>query len=159
MAIPILKQVTVLSYKLYVKASNSQMVQLGQALSAAVSESRDVTPNFVIGNDPPDEADSLIPGVVRSRTIRLRRVRLFSKSLKQAFGRDDQPVLASLSDQNTPVDLIATVQDPATNKVKTITFKDGFLSDYGTNLDMQGDIREIEECTYNFRTATESPFS
>lgn len=158
MAIPVLKQVTVLSYKLYVKAANSQMVLLGQALNATVNESRDITPNFVIGNDPPDEADSLIPGVIRNRTIRLRRVRLFSKSLKEAFGRDDQKVLASLSDQNTPVDLIATIQDPATNKVKTITFKDGFLGEYTSNLDMQGDIREIEETTYTFRTATESQY-
>lgn len=158
MAIPVLKQVTVLSYKLWVKAADSQMVQLGQALSAVVAEQRDVTPNFTIGNDPPDEADALIPGVVRNRTIRLRRVRLFAKGLKQAFGRDDQPVLASLSDQNTPVDLIATIQDPATNKVKTITFKDGFLSDISSNLDMQGDIREMEECTYHFRTTSESAY-
>lgn len=158
MAVPKLQQVTVLSYKLFVRAADSKMVPLGQALNAVVSESRDVTPNFTIGNDPPDEADALIPGVVRNRTIRLRRVRLFSKGLKQAFGRDDQTVLASLSDQNTPVDLIATVQDPTTLKTKTVTFKDGFISDWSSNLDMQGDIREIEEATYVFRAAFESAY-
>lgn len=158
MAIPKLSQVTVLSYKLFVRATNSQMVPLGQALGAVISESRDMTYNFTIGNDPPDDPDALIPGVVRNKTIRLRRVRLFSKGLKQAFGRDDQTVLASLSDQNTPVDLVATVQDPNTLKIKTITFKDGFLADYTSNLNMEGDIREIEETTYHFRTASESAY-
>jgi hypothetical protein len=158
MAVPILRQTTVLSYHLYTTAANSKTVLLGQVLNATINESRDVTPNFTIGSDPADEADALIPGVVRTRTIRLRRVRLFAKGLKQAFGRDDQTVVASLGDQNTPIDLVATILDPNTNKTKTLTFKDGFLSDYTSNLDLQGDIREIEECTYTYRAVRESQY-
>lgn len=158
MSVPKLKQQTVLSYKLFVRAADSQMAPLGQALSIDLSETRDVTPNFVIGNDPPDEADALIPGVVRNRTIRLRRVRLFSKGLRQAFGRDDQSVLSSLTDQSTPVDLVATILDPNTNKTKTITFKDGFLSEISSALTMEGDIREIESATFVYRSSTETDF-
>jgi hypothetical protein len=158
MAIPKLKQQTVLSYKLFVRAADSQMVPLGQVLSISPSERRDVTPNFTIGSDPPDVADALIPGVVRDRTIQLRRVRLFAKGLRQAFGRDDQTVVASLSDQNTPLDLIATVKDPNSSKTKTITFKDGFLSDTSSELTMEGDIREIESATFVYRDISESDF-
>lgn len=159
MAIPPTRQQTVLSYKLYVRGTNSQMITLGQVQSLDLSESRDVTFNYVIGNDPPDEADALIPGVVKNRQVRLKRVRLFSKGLLQAFGRDDQSILASLADQNTPIDLVATILDPSNGKTKTITFKDGFLSEIASALNIEGDIREIENATYTFRTRTESAFA
>lgn len=159
MALPLIPQQTVLSYKLYVRASDSQMILLGQCLQIDVSERRDVTPNFVIGNDPPDEASNLIPGVVRDRNIRLRRVRLYSKGLLQAFGRDDQTVVPSLTDQNTTIDMVATVKNPNDGKVKTITWKDGFLSDVASALTMEGDIREIESATFIYRAVTETAFS
>lgn len=158
MAIPQIKQLTALSYKLFVHATNSQQVELGQVLSLDITESRDVNPNFVIGNDPPDVADSLIPGVVRTRTINLRRVTLLAKSLRQAFGRDDQSVVSSLSDQDTTIDLVATVQDPATKKIKTITFKDGFLSEVRGAITMEGDIRQIDSATYVYRDVSESEY-
>lgn len=158
MALPQIPQSNVLSYKLFVKASDSQMVALGQVLNIDVSETRDVTPNFVIGNEPPDQADGLIPGVVRNRTIRLRRVRLFSKSLLLAFGRDDQSIVASLSDQNTPIDLVASIKDPSTGKQKTVTFKDGFLSEVTGALSMEGDIREIQSATYNYVSVSETEY-
>ena len=95
MAIPQIPQTTVLSYKLFVRAQDSQMVPIGQVQTLDISESRDVTPNFVIGNDPRDEASHLIPGVVRTRQIRLKRVRLFAKSLRKAFGRKHETTAAA----------------------------------------------------------------
>jgi len=158
MSIPVIPQATVLSYKLFVRAQDSQMVSIGQVLQLDISERRDVTPNFVIGNDPRDEASNLIPGVVRDRTIRLRRVRLFAKSLRQAFGRDDQTIVSSLTDQSTPLDLVATLEDPNTEKTKTISFKDGFLSEVASALNIEGDIREIESATFVFRRIEETEF-
>jgi hypothetical protein len=158
MGVPQIPQTTVLSYKLFVRAQDSQMVPLGQVLNIDITERRDVTPNFVIGNDPRDEASNLIPGVVRDRTIRLRRVRLFAAGLRQAFGRDDQTIVASLTDQSTPLDLVATIEDPNTEQTKTITFKDGFLSEVTSALTMEGDIREIESATYVFRSVEETEF-
>lgn len=158
MALPKVPQQTVLSYKLFVRAADSQMVPIGQVLNIEPNESRDVIQNFVIGNDPPDQADGLIPGVVRNRTLALRRVRLFSKGLLQAFGRDDQTVVASLTDQNTPVDLVATIKDPNTGKTKTITFQAGFLSEVRSSLTMEGDIREIESANFTYLAKSESEF-
>ena len=156
MAIPKVPQVTALSYKLFVKAQDSSMLALGQVTTLSPTESRDVTPNFVIGNDPRDQASNLIPGVVRNRTIRLDRVRLYSKSLKQAFGRDDQSVVASLTDQSTPVTLIAALEDPNNGKHKSISFNDGFISDVSGQLRMEGDIREIESATFVYLSVTET---
>ena len=158
MAIPKTPQTTVLSYKLWVRGEDSQMVPLGQVLNIDVSERRDVTPNFVIGNEPRDQATNLIPGVVRDRNIRLRRIRLFAKSLLKAFGRDDQTIVASLTDQSTPLDLVATIQNPNDGKTKTITFKDGFLSEVASALTMEGDIREIQSATYIFTSVEETEF-
>jgi hypothetical protein len=158
MAVPFIPQSTVLSYSLYVKAKDSQMKKIGQVQSISISESRDVTPNFVIGNDPPDQADGLIPGVVKTRTAQLSRVRLYAKSLREVFGRDDQSILASLSDQNTPVDIVAVVKDPNSNKTKTITLKDGFLGSVDSTLDMNGDIREIEKASYTFLYIVETAY-
>lgn len=159
MAVPKIPQTTATSYKLFVKAADSQMVPLGQVLDIEAAESRDVNPNFVIGNDPPDQADGLIPGVVRNRTLRLRRVRLYAKGLRQAFGRDDQSVVASLTDLNTPVDLVATIKNPNDSKVKTITYKDGFLSDISGAVTMEGDIREIESATFVYLYPEETQFT
>jgi len=158
MGVPQIPQQTVLSYKLFVRAQDSQMVPIGQVQTLDISERREVTPNFVIGNDPRDEASHLIPGVVRDRTIRLNRVRLFAKSLRKAFGRDDQSIVASLTDQSTPIDLVATIENPNDDKTKTITFKDGFLSEVSSALTMEGDIREIETATYVFRSVEESEY-
>ena len=158
MGIPSIPQSTVLSYKLYARAKDSQQSPIGQCLQLDINERRDITPNFVIGNDPPDQADGLIPGVVRERTIRLKRVRLFLKSLRQAFGRDDQSIVASLSDQSTPVDLVATIKDPNSLKTKTVTFKDGFLGDLAQTLTMEGDIREIESTTFHFVSIEETEY-
>ena len=156
--IPLIPQQTVLSYKLYIQASGSKMRQIGQCQSVSITESREVIPNFVIGNDPPDQADGLIPGVVKTRTAQLSRVRLYNKSLREAFGRDDQLVVASLSDQNTPVDIVATVVNPSNGKTKTVTLKSGFLSNVDSKLDMNGDIREIESCGFTFLYIVETAF-
>ena len=159
MSVPLIPQITVLSYKLYIKAANSQMVQIGQVQNLTVAERRDVTPNFVIGNDPPDQASNLIPGVVKTRTATLSRVRLYSQSLKEVFGTDSQTAISSLTYQSSPVDLVATILNPNTNQTKTITWKDGFLSDVDSKLDMNGDIREIESCTFVYLSVVETPFA
>lgn len=150
----------VVSYKLFVAAQNSQKHVMGQITSIERSERRTVTDSFVIGNDPPDQPFELIPGVSTDRTLRLNNVSLYVKDFKKTIGRDDQAIVSSLADQNTPFDIHEVVTDPNTGKSKTRVYSGCFLSDVGATKDIaRGDIRVIETATAVFKTVTETGYN
>lgn len=152
MAQPLTVTQLVTSYKIFVTASNSQQHQIGTILSMSPSESRDVTDSFVIGSNPPDVPVELIPGVVRTREIRVRAIALYTQELLKVFGTDAQTVIVALSDQNTPFDIQETVLNPSTNQTKTRTYQSCFIQAYDSTRDITGtDIREIQNATIRYR--------
>lgn len=159
MASPKTNSQLVTSYKIFVRAENSQRNEIGQLMFINPSESREVTDSFVLGNNPPDEPFELIPGVVRNRTLSVNFVALYQKEFQKAVGRDDQDVVVALSSQNTPFDVEETVTDPTTGKTKTRTYQGCFLSSYSSVRDItRGDIREIQSATIVYKRVVGTNF-
>lgn len=159
MASPKTQAQLVTSYKIFVRAENSQRHEIGQLMSINPSESRDITDSFVLGNNPPDEPFELIPGVVRSRRLEANYVALYQKEFQQAVARDDQDVVAALSQQNTPFDLEESITDPNTGKTKTRTYQQCFIQDYSSVRDItRGDIRELQRATIVYKRVVGSAF-
>lgn len=159
MAPPKTKALLVTSYKIFVTATDSQRKEVGQLISLSPSESRDVLDSFVLGSNPPDEPDELIPGVTRSRRLSASFVALYVRELQQALGRDDQDVVASLSENNTPFDIQETVTNPNTNQSKTRTYQGCFIADYSSTRDIsRGDIREIQTATIVYKRVISSDY-
>lgn len=146
------------SYKLYAKGPDGQQHEIGTAVNFNPSERRDMTYNFVIGHNPPDEARDLIPGPVRDATLTVDFVALYKEGVIKAFGQGaGQGLLISIRDQNKPFDVQETVKEPSTNKAKTITYKDCYIADYRAVKDIgRGDIRVIHTATIHFRSISGS---
>ncbi len=159
MASPKTQSLLVTSYKIFVTAADSQKREIGQLQSINPSESRDVTDSFVLGNNPPDEPFELIPGVVRSRRLAVTYVSLYTKELQKALGRDDQDVVTTLSENNTPFDIVETVTNPNTSQSKTRIYQGCFIQDYSATRDIgRGDIREIQTATIVYKRVTSTDF-
>lgn len=159
MAIPLTQSAVVTSIKLFVTAANSQRHEIGQLTHLNPHETRTITDSFVIGNNPPDVPFELIPGVVTTRSLDARYVSLYVLPAQQAFARDDQNVVASLSDQNTPFDIQVTLQNPNTGQTKTLTYQGCYISDYNATRDIAGgDIRILENVTIIYRTTSSTTF-
>lgn len=159
MAIPRTKSKLVTSYKLFVTAQDSTRREIGMVTTASPSERRTITPTFVIGNNPPDEPFELVPDVVRDKTLRVSRLALYTKTAMEALGRDNQSIVAALSDQNTPFDIAETVTDPNTSKTQTRTYQGCWISDYGSERNMaQGDIRELETVTIMYTRSSQTSY-
>ena len=144
----------VTSYKLYAKGLDGEQHEIGTAVNFNPSERRDMTYNFVIGNEPADEARDLIPGPVRDATLSVDFVALYKEGVIKAFGRDaGVGLLRSIRDQNKPFDVVETVTDPDTSNVRTTTYKSCYISDYRATRDIgRGDIRVVETVTIHFRS-------
>lgn len=159
MAQPKTNALLVTSYKIFVTAENSQRHEIGQIQSINPSESRDVTDSFVLGSNPPDEPQELIPGVVRTRRLNVTYIAIYTKEFQKAVGRDDQDVVTGLSEQNTPFDIQETVTDPNTNKSKTRIYQGCFIADYSSTRDIaRGDIREIQNATVVYKRVSSTQF-
>lgn len=159
MATPQTNALLVTSYKIFVTAADSQRHEIGQLQSLNPTEARDVTDSFVIGSNPPDEPQELIPGVVRTRRLAATYVALYTKELQKALARDDQEVVTALSENNTPFDIIETITDPNTGKSKTRIYQGCYISDYSSTRDIaRGDIREIQTATIVYKRVTSSNF-
>jgi len=158
-ASPKTKAQLVTSYKIFVRADDSQRQEIGQLISLNPSEGRDITDSFVLGNTPPDEPFELIPGVVRNRRLEANYVALYQKEFQQAVARDDQDVVVALSSQNTPFDIEESVTDPNTGQTKTKTYQECFIQDYSSVRDIsRGDIREIQRATIVYKRVVGTNF-
>ena len=87
-------------------------------------------------------------------------VTLYVQNALQAFGRDDQAALmASLADQNSPVDIEISLLNPNTGQTKTTTYQGCYMSDYSPNYDItSADIRIIESITFVYRQVSTTQY-
>jgi len=157
----------VTSYEMYVTNSDGVRSKVGAIQSLNPSEAKDVTPSFEIGTTlggRVGEPYELVPGLVRSKSLNITRLRLYTKNMIQAFGG---PVGAeTLYEQDTPFDIEENVTVPAFNadgtpnpdaskaSIKTIKiYKDCLISNLGSTRSIAGgDIRETETATVVYRT-------
>lgn len=160
MATAVTQTALVTSITLHATAANSQRNIIGQINKLTPHETRTITDSFVIGNSPPDIPFELIPGVVTGRTLTATFVSLYVNNALQAFGRDDQAgLLASLADQNSPVDIEVSLLNPNTGKTKTTTYSGCYMNDYSPNYDItSNDIRILESCTFTYKQVSTTQF-
>lgn len=159
MAVPKTSTKLVTSYKVFVTAEDSTRREIGMLGNIDPSERRTVTPTFVIGNEPADEPFELVPDVVRDKTLRVERFALYTKSAMEALGRDDQSIVATLSDQNTPFSISEEITNPATGQTKTRTYDGCWISDYSSVRNLaRGDIREMESVTIAYTKVVETQY-
>lgn len=159
MAIPKTNTALTTSLKVFITAEDSQRHEIGTLLNINPSERREITPNFTIGADVPDEATELIPGVVRDRRITADVVVLYDVPGLKPFGRDDQSIVASLADQNTPFVIQEQISNPRTGKVKTIEYVDCYIENFDETRDLQRpDIRILAKVTIRYRRRIERAY-
>lgn len=166
------KTQTALGYRLFVVGADGVERELGMAVGADPSERRSVTPNFVIGNNPPDEPQEIVPQVVSEKTLRFERIALFDLTVLQAFvnpgkatvtdsnGRTvADPVIATLAGQTVPLKIIERITDPNTSKTKTRTYEGCIVTDWSSTRNMgRGDIREMENVSITYLRVTETAY-
>lgn len=156
---PLTNAELVTSYKIYVTAQDSQKHEMGQIQSINPSQTREVTDSFVLGNDPPDVPKELIPGVSKNRRLQVSNIALYARDFNKTIARDDQDIVSSLSDQNTPFDVHEVITNPNDGTSKTRIYQGCYLSDISKVTDItRGDIRIIESATIAFKTVTETKF-
>ena len=160
MATPVTQTALVTSITIHSTAAGSQRNIIGQINKLTPHETRTITDSFVIGNSPPDIPFELIPGVVQGRTLTATFVSLYITNALQAFGRDNQNgLLASLADQNSPVDIEVSLLNPNTGQTKTTTYQGCYMSDYSPNYDItSADIRILESVVFVYRTVSTTQF-
>lgn len=160
------------SYKLFAVGADGVEREFGMATSIDPSERREVTPNFVIGNNPPDEPQELVPQVVRSKTLRIERIALYDLGSLQALINPTkqqisgtagftkaEAVIATLSDQRTPLKIVERVTNPA-GQVKTRTYVGCIISEFSSTRNIgRGDIRVVDTMTVEYRKVTETAFA
>ena len=146
------------SYIIQAKGKDGTIHIIGNAVTFSPTERRDMTYNFVIGNNPPDEARDIIPGVVREASITVDYVALYKEGVIKAFGQDSgYDVLISIRNQTKPFDVVVTVTDPSNSSSQVTTYSGCYISDYRATKDMgRGDIRILETVTINFRSVSSS---
>lgn len=144
----------VTSLKLYVTDMTGARTEIGTAVNLNPSERRPVTYNFVIGNNPPDEARDLIPGPVNDSTLSLDFVCLYTKSVIKALGdANGNAFLVSIREQNRPIDIEEVWRNPATGDTRTIRYVGCYFNSYSSRRDISsGDIRVMESVSLTYRT-------
>jgi len=157
MAAPKTKSALVTSYKILVTAEGSKQAQIGQATTFNTSERREISENFVIGAAVPDEPDELIPNPARGKSITMDLIVYYAMPALKIFGRDAQKVVASIIDQNTPVNLQEQITNPNTDEVKTIEYVDCYMQDKSEEKNIgRSDIRVMARTTFIYRAKTET---
>jgi hypothetical protein len=149
------------SYIIRVKNSAGALVDVGAIQTINPSESRDVTASFEIGTTLGKrigEPFEMVPGLVREKSLTVKRIRLYRANLMEALGA--KVGTQTLFEMDTPFEIHESVstpqfnQDgtpnisaPATEVVQKI-YKDAWISRYDSTRDVSGgDIREIENAT------------
>jgi hypothetical protein len=148
------------SYIIRIVNQAGQLVDVGAIQSINPSETRDVTPSFEIGQSLGKrigEPFEMVPGLVREKSLEVRRLRLYRANLMEALGANTGTQTLFEMDKPFEIHEIVTtpqfnqdgtpnVSAPAVEAVQKV-YKDAWISRYGSTRDVTGDIREIETAT------------
>lgn len=155
------------SYEIFVTDSNGNRRAVGAIQSINPSEDKEITPSFEIGTSNGariGEPFELTGGLVRSKSLEVTRLKLYTKNMLEAFG--SIAGAQTLYEQDTPFDVeeVVTIPafrtdgtpnpDPAAASRRTLKiYKDCLISRLGSTRDIaRGDIRETETATIMYRT-------
>jgi len=154
------------SYTIKILNDAGALVEVGSIQSINPSETRDITPSFEIGTTlgkKIGEPFEMVPGLVREKTLEVRRLRLYTKNIMEALGA--AVGVGTLFEMDTPFEIHEIVNVPVFNQDGTpnpnaaptaITqkiYKDAWISRYGSTRDITGDIRETETATIVYGTS------
>ena len=140
--------------------SGYDLVDVGTAQSCNLSESRNVTYNFVIGNINPSTARDLIPGPVTSSKLQMDMVALYTQNGIGLFSEDvKNPNIpgcrfaASIRYNTRPFDVIERWINPTTgNTVYEVVYTGCYINSQQSNRTMNaGDIRVMENLSIDFK--------
>lgn len=153
------------SYAIRIVNPQGQLVDVGAIQQINPSETRDVTPSFEVGTtlgkrigDPFE----MVPGLVREKSLDVRRLRLYRQNLMEAFGANVGT--QTLFEMDQPFEIHEIVKTPqfnpdgtpnttaAVTEVVQKVYRDCWISRYGSTRDITGDIREIETATIVYGT-------
>ena len=132
-------------------------VPVGMAQNIDISERREITYNFVIGNKNPSRVRDLIPGPVTSSTIRLNMVSLFSVNGIGLFSipnPKDRAIAPALPYNTRPFNLVERWLNPSTgNTLYEVSYTGCYIRDYSAPKSIDGgrDIRVIENMDIDFK--------
>lgn len=136
------------------------LVDVGTAQSADISESRAITYNFVIGNIDPSTARDLIPGPVNSSKLTMNMVALYTQNGVGLFSEDVKNpnikgcrLSASIRYNTRPFDVIERWINPTTgNTVYEVMYTGCYIESQQATRTMQGgDIRVMENIVIDFK--------
>lgn len=136
----------------------SGATEIGVISSITKNESRDVTPHFTLGGTDPENPKALIPGIVRSKTLRCDGFLIYKTNLMTAMGATKaSDSFVTLRDQQLPFTIKITESDPSKSgkDADSITeqYDDCLISDFSSTRDIgRGDVRIAENVTISYRT-------
>lgn len=154
------------SYTIKIIDGAGAQVEVGSIQSINPSESRDITPSFEIGTTlgkKIGEPFEMVPGLVREKTLEVRRLRLYTKNIMEALGA--KVGVGTLFEMDQPFEIHEIVSVPvflptglpdssaAPTLVTQKIYRDAWISRYGSTRDITGDIREIETATIVYGTS------
>ena len=130
-----------------------QQVEIGLMQSIDVSESREVTSHYTLGGNA-EVPKVTIPGLVSGRTLSVKALAFWGKSIIGQFSSDVSQFMYSLGDQVFPFDVVVT-KEKASDKTQTysITYLDCLVNNWSYNQDISkgGDVVIVESATLTFR--------
>lgn len=130
---------------------------IGMAQRMDVSETRNVTYNFVIGNKNPSRCRDLIPGPVTQSTIQLDMVSLYSVNGIGLFTVPHPTTTAvapALPYNTRPFSVVERWINPSTgHTLYEISYEGCYISNYTMpkNMNSGSDIRVMENMTVHFK--------
>lgn len=159
------------SYSLFVVGADGVEREFGQVVQINPREEREVTANFVIGHQPAGEPQELVPQVVRTRTLELRRISIYDMTALQALINPSKAditntagnlvapaVVGTLTDQTVPIKIVERIQN-AQNQTKTRTYEGCVIRSISGERSMDRDIRVLESMTVEYRKVTETAYA
>lgn len=158
----------VTSLELFVRVPDSTgtyySTPVGMAQKMDVREQREIVYNFVIGNKNPSRCRDLIPGPVRSSTIALDMVSLYTANgigLLTVANPTSTAVAPALPYNTKPFDLVERWLNPSTgHTLYEMIYTGCYIRDYSMPKAMnESDIRVVESMNVDFKDIVYVPSS
>lgn len=136
--------------------AGDKLIDIGLVQSLNVSESRDVTTHYTLGNM--DEPTALIPGLVTGRTISMEALAFFKQSIIGKFATSDTvgQFMYSLKQQTQPFEIHVTKQKAgSTTDFYTIVYGGCFFTNFNYDQSIgKGDVTIVEKASCVYQTVT-----
>ena len=147
-----LDRVTRISIK--ARTSDGASVDVGLIQSINVSEKREIASHYTLGTGS-EEPTALIPGIVTGRTISMKALAFYKKSILGKFASSTDQFMYSLKQQKLPFDIVVTKKRAGSDTESySITYGGCFFTDFSYDQDISrgGDVVLVENGTAVYQT-------